>query len=287
MEIKGNLNSIETFGAVDGPGVRYIVFLQGCRMRCKYCHNPETWLIHREKEQTSEEITRPDEGGQPATEKTPGGTMQSGGIKDPSYQETPAETFRKAWRYHNYWKNGGGITVSGGEALLQIDYVTELFRLCKEKGVNTALDTAGQPYRSASEDPVWHEKFDRLMALTDLFILDIKQIDPEKHKALTGWSNANILEMAEYLAANHRKMWIRHVLVPGITTEENDQKKLRAFLDHLRSIDPACIDRVEVLPYHTMGIAKYEKLGIPYPLKDTEPPTDEEVKAAERILVSP
>lgn len=308
MEIKGNINSFETFGAVDGPGVRYMVFLQGCRMRCKYCHNPETWLIHPDHVTTA-----PNSAGMAdtAAETAAGGrrvslydgantteqSEQNGVITidnvtgaghtvtDPSYQETPEETFRKAWRYHNYWKNGGGITVSGGEALLQMDYVTELFRLCKEKNVNTALDTAGQPYRSEQEDKEWHDKFDRLMALTDLFILDIKQIDPEKHRKLTGWTNANILEMAEYLAQNHRKMWIRHVLVPGITTDVEDQRKLRKFIDHLREIDPQCIDRVEVLPYHTMGIAKYEKLGIPYPLKDVEPPTDEQVKQAEDILI--
>ena len=138
--IQGNINSIETFGAVDGPGVRYIVFLQGCRMRCQYCHNPETW----------------------------------GDSAEGSYRETPAETFRKAWRYHSYWKNGGGITVSGGEALLQMDYVTELFRLCKEKGVHTALDTSGQPFSEA--DPELR-KFDELMKVTDLFLLDLKQID--------------------------------------------------------------------------------------------------------------
>lgn len=245
--IRGNINSIETFGAVDGPGVRYIVFLQGCRMRCQYCHNPETW----------------------------------GDSAEGSYLETPAETFRKAWRYHSYWKNGGGITVSGGEALLQMDYVTELFRLCKEKGVHTALDTSGQPFSEA--DPEL-QKFDELMKVTDLFLLDLKQIDCGKHKKLTGWVNDNIRDLAVYLAVHRKKMWIRHVLVPGITTDEEDLKRLRSFLDHLQEICPDCVERVEVLPYHTMGITKYEKLGIPYPLEGVQPPTAEEIRRAEEIL---
>jgi pyruvate formate lyase activating enzyme len=246
--IMGSINSIETFGAVDGPGVRYIVFLQGCRMRCQYCHNPETWADTAEG----------------------------------SYKETPAVTFQKAWRYHNYWKNGGGITVSGGEALLQMDYVTELFRLAKEKGVHTTLDTSGQPF---SMDAEVLDKFNALMEVTDLFLLDIKQIDPDKHKKLTGWDNSNILELARYLAQNHKHFWIRHVLVPGITTGEEDQKKLRAFIDELREMDAECVERVEVLPYHRLGVAKYDKLSIPYSLREVQPPTREEIEQAENILV--
>lgn len=245
--VKGRINSIETFGAVDGPGVRYIVFLQGCRMRCRYCHNPETWA------ETSEE----------------------------SYEETAEETFRKAWRYHNYWKNGGGITVSGGEALLQMEYVTELFRLAKDRNVHTTLDTSGQPF---SRDPEVLERFTALMRVTDLFLLDIKHIDSAEHRKLTGWDNDNILELARFLVQNHRHLWIRHVLVPGITTDEEELRRLRAFLDELRSIDAACVERVEVLPYHRLGIAKYDKLGIPYSLRKTDPPTQEEIQKAEAIL---
>lgn len=245
--IEGNINSIETFGAVDGPGVRYIIFMQGCPMRCLYCHNPETW-----------------------TDKASG-----------SYTETPRQAFDKAYRYHNYWKNGGGITVSGGEALLQIEFVTELFRLCKEKNVHTALDTSGQPFNKEGE---WLVSFNELMSLTDLFILDIKHIDPKKHKYLTGFDNSNILELARYLAFNGRKMWIRHVLVPGITADEEELKGLREFIDTLRGINLECIDRVEVLPYHTLGVAKYKKLGIEYRLRDVNPPTDDEIRLAKRIL---
>lgn len=242
MSTKGRINSIETFGAVDGPGVRYIVFLQGCRMRCKYCHNPETWAL------TSKD----------------------------AYEETAQETFDKAWRYHNYWKNGGGITVSGGEALLQTDYVTELFALCHQHGVHTTLDTSGNPF--TRQEPFF-SKFNKLMAVTDLFLLDIKQIDDEKHKKLTGCTNQNILDLARYLSDNGKKMWIRHVLVPGITTDEGDLRKLRAFIDTLKTVE-----RTEVLPYHTMGISKYEKLGIPYPLEGVEPPDDAQIKMAEEIL---
>lgn len=247
-QIKGIVNSIETFGAVDGPGVRYIVFLQGCHMRCQYCHNPETWTASCEE----------------------------------SYEETPEETFRKAWRYHNYWMNGGGITVSGGEALLQMEYVTELFKLAKAKGVHTTLDTSGQPF---SREPETLEKFNALMEVTDLFLLDIKEIVPEKHKQLTGWDNSNILDLAHYLVQNNKHFWIRHVLVPGITANEEDLHQLRAFIDDLRAENAECVERVEVLPYHSMAITKYEKLGIPYPLLDTPVPTKEEIETAERILV--
>ena len=246
-EIKGNINSIETFGAVDGPGVRYIVFLQGCRMRCRYCHNPETW----------------------------------GERAEGSYEATARSVFDAAWRYHPYWKNGGGLTVSGGEALLQMDFVTELFALCRKKSVHTALDTAGQPF---TREEAWLARFERLRTLTDLFLLDMKDIDAEDHRALTGWGNENILDMARYLARRGSRMWIRHVLVPGYTADEGKLRRLRAFLDELRAIGPDCVERVEVLPYHTMGAQKYEKLGIPYPFGQVAPPSAAQLREAEEIL---
>lgn len=236
----GRISSFESFGSVDGPGVRYIVFLQGCSMRCAYCHNPETWDLKSGDEYTAEEV------------------------------------FKKAYRYKNYWKNKGGITVSGGEALLQIDFVIELFKLAKEKGVHTTLDTSGGAF--TMEGPFF-EKFKELMEVTDLFMLDIKQIDEEKHRKLTGFTNRNILEMAKYLSENGKHMWIRHVLVPGITTDENDLRRLRAFIDTLKTVD-----RVEILPYHVLGISKYEKMEIPYRLYDTPVPTNDQVKKAEEIL---
>lgn len=241
-EIKGIIHSIESFGSVDGPGVRYIVFLQGCQMRCKYCHNPDTWAMKDKN----------------------------------SYEETPDKTLEKALRYKPYWRENGGITVSGGEALLQIDYVTELFRLAKLEGVNTTLDTSGNPF---TFDEPFFSKFNELMKYTDLFMLDIKHIDPVKHKELTSWDNSNILDMAKYLSDNGKKMWIRHVLVPGVTDSEEDLKRLSEFVKSLKTVD-----RFEVLPYHTLGVFKWEELGIPYGLKDVNPPTKDEIARANDIL---
>ena len=187
-QILGNIHSLESFGSADGPGVRYIIFLRGCNMRCKYCHNPDTWAK-----------------------------------KDGNMLMTADEVLQKALRYKNYWKNNGGITVSGGEALLQIDFLIELFRKAKEKGIHTTLDTSGNPF--TRENPFF-EKFNLLMEYTDLFMLDIKHIDDECHKKLTGCSNKNILDMANYLSDNNKDMWIRHVLVPGIT----DSKERNLFL---------------------------------------------------------
>lgn len=241
-QIKGRIHSIESFGAADGPGVRYIVFLQGCHMRCRYCHNPDTWSME---------------------DKT-------------SYEETPEQTLAKAIKYKSYWRDNGGITVSGGEALLQIDYVTELFRLAKEKGVHTTLDTSGNPF--TREEPFF-SKFNELMKYTDLFMLDIKHIDSEKHKNLTAFDNSNILDMAKYLSDNGKDMWIRHVLVPGITNNEEDLKKLGEFVKSLKTVK-----RFEILPYHTLGVFKWKELGMRYTLDEVNPPTAEEVKKAEEIM---
>jgi len=239
-EIKGRIHSVESFGSADGPGVRYIVFLKGCNMRCQYCHNPDTWA------------------------------------KDGGELMTPEEVLKKALRYKTYWKEKGGITVSGGEALLQIDFVTELFRLAKEKGVNTCLDTSGNPF--SMEEP-FKSKFDELMKYTDLFMLDIKHMDDAAHRKLTGQTNQNILEMAAYLSDHGKAMWIRHVLVPGITTEEDGLHRLRSFLDTLKTVE-----RVEVLPYHTLGVFKWKELGIPYQLEGVDPPTKEQIDRAKEIL---
>ena len=239
-EIKGRIHSVESFGSADGPGVRYIVFLKGCNMRCQYCHNPDTWA------------------------------------KDGGELMTPEEVLKKALRYKTYWKEKGGITVSGGEALLQIDLVTELFRLAKEKGVNTCLDTSGNPF--SLEEP-FKSKFDELMKYTDLFMLDIKHMDDAAHRKLTGQTNQNILEMAAYLSDHGKAMWIRHVLVPGITTEEDELYRLRSFLDTLKTVE-----RVEVLPYHTLGVFKWKELGIPYQLEGVDPPTKEQIDRAKEIL---
>ena len=241
----GNIHSIETFGSADGPGVRYLIFLKGCNMRCKYCHNPDTWA--------------------------------KCGENDGAKLMTPQEVLKTAMRYKAYWKQTGGITVSGGEALLQIDFVTELFKFAKEKGVNTCLDTSGNPF--TVEEPFFG-KFNELMKYTDLFMLDIKHIDDEEHKKLTGQTNKNILDMATCLSDHGKAMWIRHVLVPGITDDDGQLHRLRAFIDTLKTVE-----RVEILPYHTLGVFKWKELGIPYALEDVEPPTKEQVEHAREIII--
>ena len=243
-ETLGRIHSVESFGSADGPGVRYIVFLKGCNMRCKYCHNPDTWA--------------------------------KCGENDGSQLMSPSQVLKTAMRYKAYWKQTGGITVSGGEALLQIDFVTELFRLAKENGVNTCLDTSGNPF---TRNEPFFGKFNELMKYTDLFMLDIKHIDDEEHKKLTGQTNKNILDMAQYLSDNGKKMWIRHVLVPGLTDGKEDLKALRKKLDEWTNVS-----RVEILPYHTLGLFKWENLGIPYSLEGVPVPTEEQVKEAEEIL---
>lgn len=236
----GRIHSHETFGLVDGPGVRYVVFMQGCRMRCQYCHNPDTWKLSGGEEWTAEAL------------------------------------FQKCWRYHTYWRNNGGITVSGGEPLLQIDFLIEFFKLAKQKGVNTTLDTAGNPF--TLEEP-FIGKFEELMQYTDLVMLDLKQTDAAAHKKLTGWDNGNILEMARWLSDHGKDMWIRRVLVPGVTDGEEELKQLKQFIDSLKTVK-----RVEILSYHTLGQFKWENLNIPYPLEDVPTPTPEQVAEAEAIL---
>lgn len=242
-ETIGKIHSIESFGSADGPGVRYIIFLKGCAMRCKYCHNPDTWA-------------------------------KSG--DDDAILMSPQEVLKNALRYKAYWKNTGGITVSGGEALLQIDFVTELFKLAKEKGINTCLDTSGNPY--TRKEPFF-TKFKELLKYTDLFLLDIKHMDENEHVKLTGQTNKNILDMAQYLSENGKKMWIRHVLVPGITDAQEHLESLKEFTDSLDTVE-----RVEILPYHTLGVFKWEALGIPYQLQDVNPPTQESLENARKLF---
>lgn len=243
--IKGIIHSLETFGLVDGPGVRYVIFLQGCRMRCQYCHNPETWKMEIEN-----------------------------GVGIGEF--TADEIFKKAMRYKPYWRDNGGITISGGEPLLQIDFVTEVFRMAKEKGVHTTLDTSGNPF---SSEPEFLEKFDRLLEVTDLVMLDIKEMDEEKHKKLTGHTNRNILAMGDYIADHGVEMWIRHVLVPELTDDEEGLQELRKKIDSWNTVS-----RVEVLPYHTLGLFKWENMGLSYPLDGVRVPTEDEVVRAKQIL---
>ncbi len=238
--LRGRIHSTETFGAVDGPGIRFVIFFAGCAMRCRYCHNPDTWDAKGAGERTAEEL------------------------------------LDEAERCRAYWGKKGGITVSGGEPLLQIDFLTELFSRAKERGIHTALDTAGQPF--TKEEPHFG-KFRRLMDVTDLVILDLKEMDAEKHRALCGCSNENILELAQLLSDIGKPMWIRHVLVPGLTDGEEGLRALRTFTDTLSGVE-----KIEVLPYHSMGEEKWKRLGIPYTLAGTPVPTEESVRRAKEIL---
>lgn len=274
-QILGYIHSTESFGAVDGPGIRFVVFLQGCKMRCKYCHNPETWnLVADYSRLYSEDLseTEREELAKRIEENTK--MLKDKGIKLEA--RTPEDVLKQALRYKPYWKGDGGITVSGGEALLQIDFLIEFFKLAKAEGVHTAVDTAGNPF--TREEPFF-SKFQELMKVTDLFILDIKQIEDQKHRELTGFTNANILDLAQYLSEQGKHMWIRHVLVPGITTDEADLRKTDEFIRTLQTVD-----KVEVLPYHKLGIQEWERLGIPYQLEGIDPPTSEQLKLAKDIL---
>ena len=234
------VHSVESFGSVDGPGIRFVIFLKGCAMRCQYCHNPDTW-------------------------DRAGGNLRS--VDD---------VLSQALRYRSYWGEKGGITVSGGEALLQIQPLTELFHKAKDLGINTCLDTSAQPF---SRKDGRFSAFEALMKYTDLVLLDIKHIDNDAHKRLTGWENENILDCARYLSDIHKPVWIRHVLVPGINDDDESLHRLRSFIDTLSNVE-----RVEVLPYHDLGVYKWEQLGIPYKLTDVKPPTEESVLHARKIL---
>jgi len=246
---KGFIHSTESFGSVDGPGIRFLIFMQGCHMRCRYCHNPDTWRLH------------------PASPSSSVGCGTAASATD---------LLDRAERYRSYWGPDGGITVSGGEALLQMDFLIELFEEARRRGINTCLDTAAQPF--TRHEPFF-SKFQRLMSSTDLVLLDIKHIDAERHRWLTGHSNETILDCARFLSDIGKPVWIRHVLVPGITDDAEQLHRLRQFLDTLHNIK-----KVEVLPYHTLGVFKWQQLGLDYTLSDVPTPTNEQLKAAEAIL---
>ena len=237
---KGYIHSLESFGSVDGPGVRYLIFTTGCAMRCQFCHNPDTWNMKKGTEYTADEL------------------------------------LKKAVRFRSYWGDTGGITVSGGEPLLQIDFLTELFQKAKEMGIHTTLDTSGNPF--TREEPFF-SKFEKLMEYTDLLLLDIKHIDDEQHQILTGQTNKNILDLARYLSDIGKPVWIRHVLVPERSDKDEYLIRLREFIDTLNNVE-----KVEVLPYHTLGVYKWEELGYDYQLKGIDPPTNERVDNARKIL---
>lgn len=238
-QIYGNIHSLESCGTVDGPGIRFVVFTQGCPMRCQYCHNPDSWTTTENKKMSVDEILEKYEG-----------------VKE--------------------FLRNGGLTVTGGEPLLQIDFVTELFKKSKEKQIHTALDTSGILFNRKNT-----EKIDKLLNYTDLVLLDIKHIDDSEHKKLTGHSNINILDFAKYLSEKNIPVWIRHVVVPEITYNEKYLSELGEFLSTLNNIKA-----LDVLPYHNMAIPKYENLGINYSLKDLQPLTKEEALKARDIILN-
>lgn len=237
----GRIHSSESFGTVDGPGLRYVLFMQGCPMRCLYCHNPDTWRVDGGKEMTADEVL-------------------------------------KEYKKNEMFYKNGGITVTGGEPLLQIDFLVELFEKAHEKGIHTCIDTSGITYDA--KDVEYVSKIDLLMQNTDLVMLDIKHIDPEKHKTLTGYSNERVLAFARYLEKKNIPIWIRHVVVEGYTDNESDLFALGEFIGTLKNVKV-----LDVLPYHTMGAAKYKELGIKYRLEGIPALSKNDAAKAKAIII--
>lgn len=231
----GRIHSFESLGAVDGPGIRFVIFMQGCHLKCKYCQNRDTWDINGGTEYTVEEI------------------------------------YNKVMRYKNYIIPNGGVTISGGEPLLQTEFLIELFKMLKKEKIHTCIDTSGNVALT--------DKIKELIELTDLFLLDIKCINDNVCKDLTGVSNKNELEFAKYLSEKGKEMWIRQVLVPGITDDENDLKELSKFIKSLNNVK-----KIEILKYHDLGTFKWENLNLEYPLKRYRTANNADVKRAKEIM---
>lgn len=241
LDTIGYIHSKETFGTVDGPGIRYVLFLQGCPMRCLYCHNPDTWASFGGKEMTVREILDDYESYRPF-------------LKD------------------------GGITLSGGEATVQMEFVLDLFEACKERGIHTCLDTCGVLFRD--DKPEILEQYEKLMKVTDLVMLDIKHVNPRQHRVLTGHSNENIIKFLRFMDERDMNIWIRHVIVPRITYNKDflfETGELLGEFDNITAID--------VLPYHTMGVDKYKDLGFKYPLEGVPSLSNEDAKIAKNIIL--
>lgn len=231
----GRIHSLESFGTVDGPGIRFVVFLQGCPLRCLYCHNPDTW-----------------------------DPKQSG-----KYLLSPEELLEEVLRYKSFIAKGG-VTVTGGEPLMQPEFLYEFYSLCKENGLHTALDTSGA---------IFTEPVQKVYDIVDLVLLDVKSIDPNQHKELTGVRIDNTLQTLNYLEEKNKPTWVRHVIVPGWTDDDLLLKKTADYLVPYR-----CIEKVELLPYHDMGTRKYEQLGMEYRLKNTLPLSKERLENARTIF---
>lgn len=241
--MKGRIHSLESFGTVDGPGIRFVVFMQGCPMRCQFCHNPDTW--------------------------DPLGKVQ--------YEWTAQELLNEVQRYRNFIQRGG-VTCTGGEPLVQAAFVAEFFRLCRQNGIHTALDTSGIIFGNAGRGEP-SEAVRDVLEQTDLVLLDIKTLDDTLHPLYTGHSRINPQAFLDYLQKIGKKTWIRYVLVPGIT---DGDEQLAALARHLQPY--GMVERVELLAYHQMGNYKYEKLGIPYPLEGTPPLSPEQLAHARKLL---
>ncbi len=236
----GYIHSTESFGTVDGPGIRFVIFMQGCPMRCQYCHNPDTWEIGLGTEITADELIT-------------------------QYKKN-----------RSFYKSGG-ITVTGGEPLLQIDFVTDLFIKAKAENIHTCIDTSGITFNQNEE---YLDKLKLLLKYTDLVMLDIKHIDNEKHKKLTGHGNGNILQFALFLEKHKIPVWIRHIVVEGITDNRDDLIRLGEYIGKLSNLKA-----LDVLPYHTMGVNKYKELGIAYPLDGVPPLSLQDAEKAKKYIL--
>lgn len=234
--IIGKIHSFESFGTVDGPGLRFVIFMQGCKFRCLYCHNPDTQ-----------------------------------DLEGAAFRLNPQQVFDRMKKYKNFYK-GGGVTISGGEPLLQPVFVGEFLKLCREAGMHTAIDTAGYHLT---------EDVKKVLSVTDLVLLDIKCIDPAGHEALTGQPLEPTLQFARYLSDKNIPVWIRYVLVPGITDQEDLIEKHADFVADLKNVE-----LVEILPFHKLGLSKYEQLGRKYPLQHIETPTLAQIEKAKKIYSS-
>ena len=232
--VVGKIHSYESYGTVDGPGVRYVIFLQGCVLRCKYCHNPDSW-----------------------------------GLNDNKINQTPQELIKEVLKYKSFIQKGG-VTITGGEPLLQAEFVYEFFKLCKQEGLHTAIDTSGF---------IFNDTVKKALEVTDLVLLDIKSINPITYKSLVGVELENTLKMAQYLSSIKKPMWVRHVLIDGWTDNDKDLTELADFLTTLDNVE-----MVEILPYHRLGEFKWEQLGMEYEFKDMLPPSAERVQNAKDIF---
>ena len=218
--VKGNIHSIESMGLVDGPGIRVVVFFQGCGLRCKYCHNPDTWGM-------------------------------SGGE-----EYTPEELVKKIERFKTYFaSSGGGVTFSGGDPLRQPEFLLEVLKLCKSKGINTCLDTSGYGFGD----------YDEILKYTDLVLFDIKDFSKDGYKNITQLEIDESLKFLDAMKKNNTKMWIRHVVIPGLTDGEEHLRELKKYIDKIPNVE-----KIELLPYHLLGVNKYEGLGIKYPLENVK-----------------